>query len=113
MNFNPYFIPLFVGITIASCSQIILKKSAGKTYPSRLREYLNPYVITGYTMMFGAVFCSMMAYRGFDYTKVPLMESTAYILVMVLSNFFLDEKITRRKVLGVLAIMAGIYVYHL
>jgi drug/metabolite transporter (DMT)-like permease len=113
MSINPYLIILFTGVIIASFSQIILKKSAGKTYPSRIREYVNPYVITGYSMMFGAVFCSMMSYRGFDYTKVPLMESSAYILVMFLSYFFFKEKITRRKLLGVITIMVGIYVYHL
>ena len=38
-------------MVVASLSQILLKKSAAKTYSSVIREYLNPYVIAGYGMM--------------------------------------------------------------
>ena len=37
---------VFLGsVLISSVSQILLKKSADKTYDSRIREYLNPLVI--------------------------------------------------------------------
>lgn len=40
---------ILVGSTlISSLSQVMLKKSAQKTYPSKIREYLNPLVIIAY-----------------------------------------------------------------
>ena len=42
---------LILSVVVASFSQILLKKSAGKTYASVLQEYLNPLVIIGYGMM--------------------------------------------------------------
>ena len=43
MNF--YLLILIVSVIIASFAQILLKKSAEKTYASPVLEYLNFYVI--------------------------------------------------------------------
>jgi drug/metabolite transporter (DMT)-like permease len=101
------------GVMIASFSQILLKKSSGITYKHWIREYLNPFVICGYMFLFTAMLFSTYAYSGLDYTNVPLLESLAYVVVMVLSYIFFKEKITWRKVLGMMVIFAGIFVYYL
>lgn len=111
MNF--YFLILLLSVVVASFSQILLKKSSAKTYPSLLREYLNPHVICGYGMMFLSLFLTILAYRGLDFTNVPVVESSGYVMVMVLSYFFFREKFTRRKIIGMLFIMGGIVVYYL
>ena len=51
-------------------------------------EYLNVCVITGYIMMFGSVFLTMIVYRGMDFMNVPVLEAIGYVLVPVLSYFF-------------------------
>ena len=38
-------------VFVASVSQILLKISANKTYPSKIKEYLNGYVITGLSLI--------------------------------------------------------------
>ena len=48
---NKYMLLLVASVIVASLSQILLKKSASKTYTSVIREYLNAYVIIGYGMM--------------------------------------------------------------
>ena len=48
---NKYVLLLILAVLVSSISQIILKKSASKTYDSVLKEYLNVYVITGYVLM--------------------------------------------------------------
>jgi drug/metabolite transporter (DMT)-like permease len=108
-----HLIILLIGVTIASFSQVLLKKSTEKTYPSRIREYLNPFVICGYGLLFLSLLFSMYSHRGLEYTNVRLIESVGYIIVMFLSYYFFKEKITRRKALGMLVIMAGIYVYYI
>ena len=40
---NKYMLLLVASVVVASLSQILLKKSAQKTYSSVIREYLNPY----------------------------------------------------------------------
>ena len=49
---NSSVIILICSVVIASIAQILLKKSAARTYSSPIREYLNFYVICGYGMMF-------------------------------------------------------------
>ena len=108
-----HMIVLLISVLIASFSQILLKKSAEKTYSSWLREYLNVYVICGYGMMFVSMFMTIIAYSGMEFTNVQIIEATGYIMVLILSYFFFKEKITKRKLLGMLFIFAGIAVYYL
>lgn len=110
---NWYIVILVISVVVASFAQILLKKSAEKTYSSPIREYLNVYVIFGYGLMFLSMFITIMAYSGLDFTNVPVIESLGYIVVMILSYFFFKEKITKRKLLGMAVIMAGIFVYYL
>ena len=104
---------LILSVLIASFSQILLKESAEKTYSSVIREYLNPYVIFGYGMMFVSMFLTIIAYSGMEFTNVQIVEATGYIMVLILSYFFFHEKITKQKVLGMIFIFAGIAVYYL
>lgn len=110
---NQYLMILLLSVLIASFSQILLKKSAEKKYASFIREYLNPYVICGYGMMFISMFLTIFSYGGMDFTNVPVVESTGYIMVLILSYFFFREKITKKKLLGMAFIFGGILVYYL
>ncbi|MBD5394207.1 MAG: EamA family transporter [Lachnospiraceae bacterium] len=110
---NMHLFILVLSVLIASFSQILLKKSAEKTYNSIIREYLNPYVICGYGMMFLSMFLTIIAYSGMEFTNVQIVEATGYIMVLILSYFFFREKITKRKLLGMIFIFAGIAVYYL
>lgn len=110
---NGYYILGILSVVIASCSQILLKKGAMKRYDSFVREYLNVYVISGYFFMFGSVFLTMIVYRGMNFMNVPVLEAIGYVLVPVLSYFFFKEKLTRKKIAGIVCILAGIFVYYL
>lgn len=43
---------LIGSVLVAAVSQVLLKKGALHHYDSWIREYLNPWVITGYILMF-------------------------------------------------------------
>lgn len=109
---NQYLLLLLLSVLIASFAQILLKKSALKTYSSPIREYLNLYVICGYGMMFLSMFITVLSYRGLDFSNVPVVESLGYVVVMLLGCLFFKEKITKRKVLGMAVILCGIFVYY-
>ncbi len=95
---------------ISSVSQIMLKKSAKKTYPSRIKEYLNPLVITAYAMFFGCTLISMYGLKVVPLSMAPALEATGYIFVAVLSYIFLKEKLTVRQIAGMALIAGGIVV---
>lgn len=107
------FLFLICSVIIASTSQILLKKSANKTYSSFWKEYLNRYVIIGYSMLFASMLLTIMAFRYVDYKNGPVFESLGYVFVMILSYFFFKEKITKKKVLGMALILMGMFVFHM
>ena len=82
----------FLSVVVASISQVLLKKSAMKQYTYKWGEYLNPYVIFGYGLMFFSMFLTVYAYGGVDLKNGPVIESTSYIFVAILSAIFLKEK---------------------
>lgn len=114
MNEKILFSLIFVsGVFISSISQIILKKSAEKEYPSKIREYLNVRVIFAYIIFFGATLCSILAYTKIPLSLGPILESSGYFFVAVLSYIFLKEKISKQKMLGLSIIIIGIIIYAL
>lgn len=107
-----YFIIAVVSVCVASFSQVLLKMGAGKTYASKIREYLNAYVIGGYGMLFVSMILTILAYSHLSYLSVPVVEAIGYVLVPVLSYFFFKEKISIRKMIGIGCILMGIVIYY-
>lgn len=104
---------LVSSVIIASISQIFLKKSTYQTHDSLLKEYLNPYVIFGYGLMIVSTILTIYAFSGLNFKEGPIIESIGYFIVMILSYFFLNEKITKRKLLGNIIIVIGIILFYL
>lgn len=105
-----YVLVMLFGTFIASCSQIVLKKSAEKEYPNKLAEYLNPMVIGAYGIFFIASLCPVFAYKMVPLSLGPILEATGYIWVAILGKIFLGEHISKKKGLGLLIIIAGIVI---
>lgn len=108
-----YMIVFLISVFVSSVSQIILKKSAGKQYTNPLAEYLNPKVITAYGMFFVSTLLTMYAYKGVPLSFGVLLEAAGYIYIPLLSYFFLNEKITKMKLIGAFLIISGICCYAL
>ena len=104
---------MLLSVMVSSVSQILLKKSAQKQYPSKIKEYLNPMVIIAYGMFFSSTLISMYALKVVPLSMSPILESAGYIFVAILSFLFLKEKMSRRQLIGMTLIIAGIVVYSL
>ncbi len=109
---NHYLLCMLLSVSVASVSQILLKKSTFCQYDSMIREYLNPWVIGGYGMLFLSMVISIYAYSGVDFKNGPVIESLGNVFVPVLSWLIFGEKLTIRKMAGILCIMAGIMVFY-
>lgn len=109
---NKYILLLVLSVVVASFSQILLKKSAKKTYASVIGEYLNLFVIIGYGMMVLSTLLTVGGYVGLEYKNGAVIEALGFVLVMFLSRIFFGEKITKKKLLGNSLILLGIFVFY-
>lgn len=107
---NKYVGIFILSVFIASCAQIILKKSANSKHKNILKEYLNWNVIFGYTLMGLSTLGAIFAYRGIDLKNGPILESVGYTFIFILSWIFLNEKPTLNKFFGVVLIIIGIII---
>lgn len=102
---------LIFSVFISAFSQVLLKKSALKSYDSFIREYLNLYVVPAYAIYFLAVFLDLIALRKVPVSFVPVAEASSYIFVLLFGRIFFRESFSKRKVLAMGLILAGIIVY--
>lgn len=98
---------------LSAFSQILLKKSSDIERDSKLKEYLNPYVIAGYGITFLCMVLMVVAYKGLPYKYGAILESLVYLYIMVLSKIFLGEKITVKRIVGNLIIVCGVFVFSI
>ena len=102
---------MLFGTFISAISQVILKKAAAKTYENKIREYVNLPVISAYTIFVVATFLSVFAYKVVPLSMGPILEATSYIYITVFGVTIFKERLTKRKVVALITIIAGIIVY--
>ena len=104
MNNIGYVLLFLISVFVSSCSQIALKKSANQKHENKIREIVNPLVLGAYACFFGASLLTVLAWG-------PVLETTSYVYIMILSVVFLKEKVSKKKVFGNIIIIIGIVIY--
>ena len=112
-DLNKYIAIWMFSVFISSVSQVLLKIAANKTYDKKIKEYLNPIVITAYGIFFISTLLTMYALRYVPLTMSPIIESASYIFVPILGIFLLREKVTKRRWLGMGIMLIGIIIFKL
>ena len=107
----PYALLMLFSVFVSSISQYLLKKSATRPYDSILQEYLNLQAIGAYLIFLVSTILTVAAYRGVSVSVGPVLEATSYIYITFIGVRFFHEKMTRRKILSLLLILAGITLY--
>ena len=102
-----------LALLLAAISQVLLKAAANQTYDTRLREYLNPRVITAYGLMVLSALCTMYALRYLSVASITMIQSGGYIVIPVLGFFVFRERITTKQLLGMALILSGLIVFAL
>ncbi len=110
---NKYIIFLLFSVFISSISQLLLKISANKSYKSLAKEYINPYVIIAYIMFFVSTLFTLFALTAVEYKNVPIVESLGYIFVIIFSRLVLNEKLSKKKIIGNFLILLGIFIFYI
>lgn len=101
------------GVLLSSFSQVLLKKSAEKSYVGKsfLWQYLNPLVIGGYSLLLVSMLIPLYAYQFVDLKYGAVIEALGYGFIMVFSALFIREKITKRKLIGNILVVIGVVVF--
>ena len=102
-----------ISVFISSVSQVLLKKSAEREHKNALAEDLNLRVIVAYMLFFGATWVTVIALKYVPVSLGTVLESTGYIFVTILGVIFLKEQVSRRKLIGLGIILAGVLLYSM
>ena len=105
-----YILIFIFSVFISSVSQIILKKSAVKTYKNKLREYLNFRVISAYFIFFSATIITIFSYRFIPLSVGAALEALGYLFVALLDRLILKTHINKKKCTGLFIIVSGVII---
>ena len=61
-------------------------------YDSRIKEYVNPYVIIGYSLFVINAGLNVIAMKGMALKQASALESLSYIIILISGWYFLGEK---------------------
>lgn len=109
------YLLITIGVVfVAACAQMLLKQGARKGYTPWWRQYINGWVIGGYTVMFLAIIANIWCmHQGVQLKELSIIESMSYLFVPILSRLFFNEQINRRKAVAIGIIIIGVIVFFL
>ncbi len=111
---NGYIFVSICAVFISAIAQMFLKASAKQAHKSWIFEYLNAWVIGGYSILMGAMVLNVFAMsRGVELKTLMAIESLGYLFISALSYFVFGEKIGKHKMLAIGLIMIGIIIFFI
>lgn len=105
-----YFI-LLVMTLLGSIASLFLKKASDKGDILRMLKDKNIYL--GGLMYLASAILNIVLLRYLDYSVVLPLTSLTYLWTILLAYFLFNEKISRKKVIGILSILVGAYLITL
>lgn len=100
-----FIVCLIVMTFMGAVASLFFKKASGANGIFETIKSINLYV--GVCLYGAAALLNIWILRYLDYSVVLPLTSLTYIWTMVLSYFFLKERISKKKILGVVLILAG------
>ena len=88
---------MLAGTFFSAISQVLLKQSANMEYKNPLREYLNWRVIVAYGIFFGVLLLNTWCYTKVDMRFGPVIDTAAYVFVLILSRVILETKRSQKE----------------
>ncbi|RZD15651.1 MAG: hypothetical protein EVJ46_08945 [Candidatus Acididesulfobacter guangdongensis] len=113
---NPYYYMIFA-VIFSSFGQLLQKIGSGKVKEEHLKIgfksvliFFNPFIFSALVILFFATLFYLLALSKLPLSIAYPLLSSGYIFVLLLSKFFLKEKVGIRRWLGVFVIITGICV---
>ncbi len=108
-----YIVVGIISVVLSCVSQMLLKVSANKKWNTRVREYLNMFVISAYFLLGACMLLTIYMYRGMEFKYGAIIESLSYVIIMIMGKLFFDEPFTQKKILGNVLIILGIFIFNI
>lgn len=109
-----YIILVIVSVFSAAGAQMLLKKGADRQYITLWKQYANIWVISGYTIMGGAMLLNIFCLsQGVQVKEIGAVEALSYLFVPLLSWIFFKTNLTSRKMFAICMIMIGVVVFFI
>ena len=107
-----YYIIVILSVFAAACAQMLLKKAANITYPTLWRQYVNGWVIGGYTIMGLAMLANIYAMsKGVLLKELSIIEALSYLFVPSLSFMLFGERMNWIKIVAISIIISGLIIF--
>lgn len=104
----------YLGVFLTAIAQLTLKFATIKyNNKGRMKFFINPFTLIGYTILLLVTLLNLYIFQFLDLKYVFMFLPTTYILIPILSYFFLKEKISRRQLVQYALIFFGIIVFNL
>lgn len=100
-----YFACLLVMTMLGSIASLFLKKASAENGIFEMIKNKNLYVGAGLYLVSAVM--NIWVLRYLDYSIVLPLTSLTYVWTLILSYMILREKITARKIIGVILILIG------
>ncbi len=98
---------IIIIVILTSLGQVLLKKGANsKNHYIKIK-----YIILGYTVFIIIIWLSYLLMQVIPLKYFIVIMSLNYIAIMLSSKIFLNESISKRKIIGTLLIAIGIYIF--
>ena len=110
---NRFTLTALISVILSTLSQVLLKISSSEVKKSFIYEYLNIKVIVAYGISFLCMFMMVYAFKGMDYKHGAVIESLAYLFIMLFGGVILKEKITPKRVIGNCIIIIGVLIFNM
>lgn len=107
---SKFHLILYISVVITAVSQIWLKKSASSTRVSPLRDFR---IYASYSLLLVALLLNIYGLQYVPLTDMAVILPAIFIVIPILSYFFLNERQSIRSWLGVGLICIGTSVYSL
>lgn len=113
MTITQAFFVAILAVLCSSAGQIILKIEDQRLERNFVQKYMNPFVLVSYALMFMAFLLATISLIRLPLTYSVLMTGIHCIIVTAACNYFLDEELDKKKVLGIALVALGIMVFML
>lgn len=100
-----FVVSLLVMTLIGATASLFLKKASNSSGLIVLIKNINLYI--GFCLYGTAALLNVWILRYWDYSVVLPLTSLTYVWTMVLSYIILKEKISKRKIVGVILVLIG------
>ena len=102
---------MFLAIFLTAVAQLLFKLGATRR-PTWIKSLVDTATLLGYGLFLVVTVLSTYAMQAVEMKVVTVWTGLTYVVVTIGACTLLGEKLSRLKVVGLVAILMGIYVFH-